>query len=422
MLLAFLESLCYDYTVIQGGNMTRRQLLTAVLGSPLFAQTLPPNVVVILADDLGYGDLGCYGSHTLTPHIDSLAREGIKFTDYHSGSSVCTPSRAALLTGLYPQRTGLVFVLDPLTDGGFVNQQTIAHHLASVGYATGCFGKWHVGHLDNGYLPTHQGFEEFFGIPYSHDMRPLPLMLGTQKIADATECLPDLDKLFTQVATNFIRVNKNRPFCAYVALTTPHTPLPYTGKRAYEQTVTDLDACVGEILQTLKEQGLEENTLVIFTSDNGPALGNTGGLKGGKESIEEGGHRVPFLSRLPGQIPANTCCRGLASGLDLLPTLVRLCGTGLKPRPIDGVDIWPLLSGQAQEVARRVLLHPLGNHIGAIRTEWWKLLLNKEGSPTALYEMGGTLEYLERINRLPESPDIADILLRLAAEVTDTFP
>ena len=344
--------------------------LIPLLTNPVGAQTAPaaaasPNVVLIFCDDMGYGDLGCYGSSTPTPNVDGMAREGVRFTDFYVGQAVCTASRAALLTGCYPNRVSLLGALGPkATIGINKDELTLAEMFKSRGYATAIFGKWHLGHLPQ-FLPTRHGFDEYFGIPYSNDMwpkhpestyPPLPLFEGEKVV----ETDPDQTKFttqFTERAISFIERNKDHPFFLYLPHPMPHVPLHVsparageTGKGLYADVIHEIDWSVGQILATLKRNGLDERTMVIFMSDNGPwtpygdHAGSSGGLREAKGTSFEGGVRVPCVVRWPGQVPAGVECREVAASIDFLPTLARLIGATLpEGRTIDGKDIGPLL-------------------------------------------------------------------------------
>ncbi len=340
-----------------------------------------PNFVIILADDLGYGDLGCYGHPTIrTPHLDRMAAEGQKYTNAYVCASVCTPSRTGLLTGRLPVRSGMCSskrrVLFPDSAGGLPAAEiTIGKALKELGYATGCVGKWHLGHLPE-FLPTRRGFDFYFGIPYSNDMDNIikkgrealfnpkieyfnvPL-LKNEEVVERPADQNTLTRRYTAEAVGFIKKNKDRPFFLYFPHTFPHVPLFASDKfrgasqrGIYGDAVEELDWSVGQVLQTLRDEGLDKNTLVVFTSDNGPWLiqdlhgGSAGLLRDGKGCTWEGGMREPFLAWWPGHVPAGKTVYDLASTLDLLPTLVTLAG-GKPPadRVIDGYDLSPLLLG-----------------------------------------------------------------------------
>ncbi len=330
-----------------------------------------PNVIIIFTDDQGWADVGCYGAtHLKTPHLDRMAAEGVKFTDFYVAQAVCSASRAALLTGCYPNRIGVLYALFPNVPTGIHDKEmTLAELLKQRDYATAIYGKWHLGSQEK-FLPQRHGFDDYFGLPYSNDMwplhptdkshPPLPLYDGSKVIATN----PDQTKLttwYTERAVKFIAANKDRPFFLYVPHSMPHVPLfvsdrykQSSAQGLYGDVIQEIDWSVGQIIEALKEHGLDERTLVIFTSDNGPWLsyGNHGGsagpLREGKASTWEGGMRVPCIMRWPGQIPPATVCHEVAATIDILPTVARLADAPLPPRTIDGRDIWPLISGDPQ--------------------------------------------------------------------------
>jgi arylsulfatase A-like enzyme len=381
-----------------------------------------PNFVFIFTDDLGYGDLGCFGSQTIrTPHLDRLAREGRKFTSFLVASSVCSPSRAALLTGSYPKRTGVTAVLFPTSNYGLnPAEHTLADHLQAQGYATACFGKWHLGHHPET-LPRRHGFDVYFGIPYSNDMNhpdnkgkprggvegmdllwnnpestltqwQTPL-LENEQIVELPVDQRTITRRCTERGLAFIRENRERPFFLYLPYSMPHIPLYVPDevrdpdpRRAYINTIEHLDAEVGRVFDLLRELRLAENTYVIFTTDNGPWLpfkhhgGSAGPLRDGKMSQFEGGQRVPCIMWAPGRIPAGTETDGLASTLDLLPTVAALTRTPLPADlVIDGVDLSGLLHGQ-QDSPRNEFLYYKGAKVVGIRQGHWKLL-DPSGNP-----------------------------------------
>ncbi len=362
---------------------SRRSLLAAAMAyaaSRMRAADRPPNVILIYADDLGYGDLGCYGSKLRTPNLDRMAAEGVRFTHFYSGNPVCSPSRAALLTGRYPTRAGVPRVLFPKDTTGLPDSEvTLAALLKSRGYRTMCIGKWHLGHLPQ-YLPTSRGFDGYFGIPYSNDMTPRPLLRNTEVIEEPAR-LDTLTPRYTEEALRFIEQARREPFFLYFAHTYPHIPLAasarFRGKSPlglYGDVIEELDWSVGEVLAALKRYGLERDTLALFSSDNGPWYqGSPGRLRGRKGTTWEGGQRVPFIARWLGRIPAGRICHGVASVLDILPTVARLSNVPPPPNPLDGVDIWPLLSGAKPEIEREALLYFDNVHLQCARWGRWKL-------------------------------------------------
>jgi arylsulfatase A len=364
--------------------ISRRTFLaasTAALGSSLLAaDSKTPNIVFIFCDDLGYGDLGCYGSSIRTPHIDELAKQGVRFTNLDSADPVCSPSRAALLTGRYPTRVGVPRVLFPQDpDGLSLDETTLARVLKEQGYKTSCIGKWHLGRSDP-YLPTSRGFDHYFGIPYSNDMNPRPLLEDT-KVVEEPARLETLTQRYTEHAVEFIRRSAGSPFFLYMPHTFPHIPLAasdsFRGKSKeglYGDVVEEIDWSVGEVLRELEQLGLEKDTLVMFSSDNGPWYqGSPGRLRGRKGTTYEGGVREPFIARWPGKIPAGRTCHAVASLMDVFPTVSNLCGGTLPPKPLDGIDIWPLLSGEEDEIQREPLLYFDNWDLQCARWKQWKL-------------------------------------------------
>ena len=363
---------------------TRRDFLRtagAALAAPLIAAASPPpNIIFIYADDLGYGDLGCYGSNLRTPNLDRMASEGMRFTQFYSANPVCSPSRAALLTGRYPTRVGVPRVLFPTDSTGLPDSETtIAQVLKQRSYKTMCIGKWHLGHLPQ-FLPTRRGFDEYFGIPYSNDMKPRPLLHNTETLEEPAR-LETLTLRYTEQAVKFIERSQGGPFFLYMPHTFPHIPLAaserFRGKSnagLYGDVIEELDWSVGQVLDALKKHNLDSNTLVMFSSDNGPWYqGSPGRLRGRKGSTYEGGVREPFLARFPGRIPKGLVSKAVAGTVDILPTVARLCDAPLPSKPLDGIDIWPLLTGRKQQLEREALLYFDNIYLQCARWGKWKL-------------------------------------------------
>ena len=371
-----------------------------------------PNVIVILADDLGYGDLGCYGSPISTPNLDRMAAEGAVFRQFCSASPVCSPSRAALLTGRYGVRGGVPYVLGPGERVGLsLRETTLAQTLKQVGYKTMCVGKWHLGAFP-GYLPTDRGFDRYFGIPYSNDNDPSILLSDTDVVESPVD-LTTVTRRYTDKAVNFIRECHDTPFFLYLAHTYPHIPLDassdFKGKSAmgaYGDAVEELDWSVGQVLAEVEARGAASNTLIVFTSDNGPWFeGSPGRLRGRKGDTFEGGMRVPCLVRWPGSVPAGLEIESFASMLDLFPTIARAAGAPLPRNPLDGVDLRPVIFGQADAVAQRPLfLHFDGYNIQCARLGRWKLHLARSNGPAfAPLPEGG------RMNLMLAFPELYDV-------------
>lgn len=349
-------------------------LLFLVVALGLRAAERLPNIIVIFTDDQGYGDLGVFGAKGYTtPNIDTLARDGVKFTNFHVAEAVCSASRAALLTGCYNNRIGIFGALGPQANHGINDEETtIAELLKSRGYATGMAGKWHLGHHAQ-FLPPRHGFDESFGLPYSNDMWPyqpeakkgtypnLPLIEnGKVKDPEITpEKVRNLTTWYTERAVSFIERNKDKPFFFYLAHNMPHVPLAVSDKfkgkseqGLYGDVIMEIDWSVGQVLAALKKNGLERDTLVIYTTDNGPWLsygnhaGSAGPLREGKGTSWEGGTRTPCLMRWPGKIPAGVVTDDMLMTIDLLPTFAHLTGAKLPSLPIDGLNVWPIISRQ----------------------------------------------------------------------------
>lgn len=361
-----------DFLAIPALAATRQ----AVSGAKAF-----PNVVLIFCDDLGYGDLGCYGSKIPTPNLDRMAADGLRFTHFYSANPVCSPSRAALLTGRYPTRVGVPKVLFPLDQGGLnEDETTLADLLRKQHYRTICIGKWHLGRPEK-FLPTRRGFDAYFGIPYSNDMTPRPLMRDTEVLEEPAD-LTTLTARYTEEAVKFIDGAKGNPFFLYMPHTYPHIPLgasaKFRGKSPlgmYGDVVEEIDWSVGEVLAALKRNAVDRDTLVIFSSDNGPWYqGSAGPLRGRKGMTWEGGVRVPCIMRMPGRIPKGRVTDSLTSTLDILPTVAQLCGAAMPTKPIDGINLWPLLSSKTKAIERPdVLLYFDAEFLQCARWMQWKL-------------------------------------------------
>jgi arylsulfatase A-like enzyme len=370
--------------------------------------TKTPNIVLFFIDDMGYGDLSVTGALGYkTPNIDKLAAEGTRFTNFMAAQAVCSASRAALLTGCYPNRVGVAGAFGPNQGLGLnPNEETLAELLKANGYTTGIFGKWHLG-SDSVFLPLKQGFDEYYGVPYSHDMWPLhpwqkqaqypPLFWieGSKQVKeiknldDASLITPTV----TERAVSFIKKHKKKPFFLYVPEPMPHVPLAAsarfkgTSERGiFGDVLTELDWSVGQIMKELKEQGLDDNTIVIFTSDNGPWLnygdhaGSSGGFREGKGTSFEGGQRVPAIIRWPGVVPAGRVSNKLLSNIDILPTLVKLTGAKSPREKIDGIEFVDLLKGDDTKKPRESFLYYYRqNSLEAVRKDNWKLVFAHPG-------------------------------------------
>ena len=410
-------------------------IISSFLVNSLFSK--PPNFIIIFTDDQGFEDIGCFGSPKIkTPNLDKLAAEGRKFTSFYSANSVCSPSRASLLTGCYPVRISIPGVLFPRHEIGLnPDEITIADLLKSKGYSTSCIGKWHIGHKPK-FLPTRQGFDSYYGIPYSNDMtidpeanlaadiklrqgftldrirneKPkkdfVPLMRNEEVIeypCDQTT----LTQRYTEEAVKFIEENKNRPFFLYLPHTMPHIPLfaseKFKGKSErglYGDTIEEIDWSVGEIMKSLRDNNLDKNTLVIYTSDNGPwkLKGGRGGsahpLRGFKFQTYEGGMRVPCIMHWKGKVPAGSSCDEIAATIDLLPTIAGLSEAVLpNDRTIDGKDIWPLIAGKkGAQTPHEIYFFYKGNKLESARQGKWKLRRSGKNSQTVeLYDLASDI-------------------------------
>ena len=417
-----------------------------------------PNVVIIFIDDMGYGDVGFNGATVpKTPNLDRMAAEGTRFDDFYVGCAVCSGSRTALMTGCHYQRLSMKPVLFPNSDRGLhPDEVTIADMLKDAGYKTACIGKWHLGHLPP-CLPTYQGFESYFGIPYSNDMwldpanrlaedfvaregltraevelghkrkNWVPLMRGEEVIEYPCD-QATVTRRYTEEAVRFIRGHKEEPFFLYLPHTMVHLPLAVSEAFAKRpgslitKAIEEVDWSVGEILQTLRDTGVAGNTLVLFTSDNGAAVGSSKPLRAKKGSVYDGGIREPTVMWWPGKIPAGRVCKEVAASIDMLPTLAKLCGAKLPTRKIDGLDIWPLMAGDpGAKSPHETYVLPHGP--GTVRSGKWKFYPWQEGKgnqkrggstaepspqPVQLYDTVADIG--ETQNRASEFPDVVERL------------
>jgi len=427
--------------------------LFLMLAGPVAAATPEhPNVILILCDNLGYGDIGCYGStQHRTPHVDRMAAEGLKLTSFYVSSGVCTPSRASIMTGCYPIRLDMHvsdkggLVLQPVAKKGLNPEETtMAEVMKQAGYATAIIGKWHLGDQLE-FLPTRQGFDQFFGIPYSDDMTPrkgfpwppLPLMQN-EKVIESGVDRNELTRRYTEAAIDFITRQKDHPFFLYLPHAMPgSTSHPFASERfrghsqngAWGDSVEEIDWSTGELLAALKRLKLDEKTLVVWTSDNGaprrnPPQGSNAPLKGWGYDVSEGAMRVPCLVRWPGQVPAGTQSNLLCSSMDLLPTFARLAGvTRTADRVIDGRDIWPILSGQPDARSPHAAhYYYFSDQLQAVRSGPWKLYLplpdrrvggnRRAEQPAELYQLEEDVS--EQRNVAAEHPEIVARLKELA--------
>ncbi|MBC8469596.1 MAG: sulfatase [Planctomycetes bacterium] len=419
-----------------------------------------PNVIIIFCDDVGYADVGVFGAKGYkTPHLDRMAAEGVKFTDFYAAAPSCTPSRAALMTGCYPQRVSLPNVIGPSAKVGISSgEQTIAEVLKPLGYATACYGKWHLGHHPK-FLPMRHGFDDYFGLPYSNDMWPkhptsdrypdLPLIEG-ERVIEYNPNQTQLTTWYTERSVRFIEKNKDKPFFLYLPHSMAHVPLfvsdKFKGKSEqglYGDVMMEIDWSAGQILSTLKRLGIDKKTLVIFSSDNGPWLsygdhaGSAKPLREGKGTTFDGGQRESTIMRWPGRIPAGTVCKEPASTMDILPTVAKLTGAALPAHTIDGRDIWPLISGRpGAKSPHEAFFYYSGYALEAVRSGKWKLhlphayrtLAGREGGTDgqpAKYEQGKIDQSLfdlendigEQNDVSAQYPDVVERLLGLVEKM-----
>lgn len=421
-----------------------------------------PNIILIYLDDMGYGDLSITGvTDYTTPNLDNMANSGMFFTHFYSPQAVCSASRAGLLTGCYPNRIGLAGALSHRSVTGIsAEEETIAEVLKKKGYATAIFGKWHLGFQEQ-FLPINHGFDEFYGIPYSHDMWPLHPTGSYPNLPlyeNGTIVNPDLRPKdvaqftteFTKKTIDFIKRNQNKPFFVYWPNPLPHVPLyaseKFKGKSKqgmYGDVMMEIDWGVGQIMESLENMGLDKNTLVIFTSDNGPWLnygnhaGNTAGFREGKGTSFEGGQRVPCLMMWKGVIPEGVVCNNLTSAIDILPTLAAISDAPLPKNKIDGVNILPLLKGDFEANPRETFYYYYRqNSLEAIRHDGWKLVFphpgrtyegyqpgndGKPGEVSGNFQFEGALYDLrrdpgERYDVTESNPEVVKLLEKLAEE------
>jgi arylsulfatase A-like enzyme len=432
-------------------------VLSAVPGQVRAAESQPdkrlPNFILILCDNLGYGDVGCFGSKLhRTPAIDRMAAEGMRFTDFYVTSGVCTPSRASLMTGCYPRRINMhlsdkgTAVLQPLAAKGLhPDEMTIADLLKTRGYATAIIGKWHLGDQPQ-FLPTRQGFDYYLGIPYSDDMTPrpgqpwppLPLM-ENETVIEAPVDRNLLTRRYTEKVIEFITAHRDGPFFVYLPHATPgSTTRPFASEAfrgkshngPYGDAVEEIDWSTGEILAALRRLGLDERTLTVWTSDNGavrrdPPQGSNAPLAGWGYTTAEGGMRMPCIIRWPGRVPAGRTCAELTTAMDLLPTLARLAGAELpRDRILDGKNIWPLMAGQPGATSpHEAFFYYHMDQLQAVRSGKWKLYLalqskRQQGrsqgkpSPARLFDLQADIGETKDV--LAEHADVAARLRQLA--------
>jgi arylsulfatase A len=413
-----------------------------------------PNIVMIYADDMGYGDVDVFGGREFdTPILDGMAADGVRFTDFYVAQPVCSASRAALLTGCYSNRIGILGALGPKSQIGISDSEvTIAQLVKQKNYATAIFGKWHLG-CQAQFLPGRHGFDEYFGLPYSNDMWPLhpetpkdypdlPLIDG-EKVVAYNPPMDSLTTRYTERAVTFIEKNRERPFFLYLAHSMPHVPLGvsprFRGKSRhglYGDVIMEIDWSAGEVLQTLRRLGLDENTIVIFASDNGPWLsygehsGHSGTLREGKGTTWEGGVRVPCIMRWPTQIPRGLVCTEPAMTIDILPTIAQLMGARLPNHIIDGLDIRALMTGKEGARSPHDALYFYWNEsLEAVRSGRWKMHFphsyrtlggregGKGGQPVKYEDANTNLALFDLVADPGETRDVsakhADIVARL---------
>jgi len=410
-----------------------------------------PNIIIFFTDDQGYADVGCYGAEGFkTPNFDQLASEGIRFTDFYVPATVCTPSRAGLMTGRYPKRANLhEAVLFPFSENGLSPEEyTMAEMLKENGYSTACIGKWHLGHKEE-FMPNNQGFDYFYGVPYSNDMDnhlykninfqapPLPLFRNTKLI----ESGPDqryLTKRYTEQAVELIKERKDKPFFIYLAHNMPHVPLfvseRFAGKSEkglYGDVIMELDWSAGEIVKTLKEEGIYDNTIFLFTSDNGPHMGSAKPLRGKKAETWDGGQRVPGIMVWPDKIPAGKVCSEMVTTMDLFPTLAGIVDAVVpEGLTFDGTDVGSLLEQpETTKLSDRPLYFYARNGMPeAVRLGKWKLHIDKSRGwnkndagafPVSLYDL--SIDMQEKNNVADQYPKVVEQLTQSIADFDGQF-
>ena len=441
-------------------------------GQPSRSQAPLPNIVLIYMDDMGYGDVESYGGiGYTTPNINKLASEGMRFTNFYAAQPVCTASRAAIITGCYPNRIGIHGALHPNSPIGINDkEETIAEMLKEKGYSTAIFGKWHLGDAEK-FLPLQHGFDEYVGLPYSNDMwpvrfdgipadstepakfkvPPLPLIEGNRVIRYIKDLKDQagLTTLYTEKAVDFIKRKKNKPFFLYLAHSMVHIPLAVSDKfkgkskqGLFGDVMMEIDWSTGEVMKALKKNGLEGNTIFIFTSDNGPWLrfgdhaGSAAGLREGKGTTWEGGQREPAIIRWPGIVAAGSICNKLSGNIDILPTIAAITNARLPQNKIDGVNILPLLKGEANANPRDHLFFYFNkNDLEAVRAGDWKLILphayrsvenelpGQNGWPGKVHVVQSELALYnlrrdpgERYDVQKQNPEVVERLQKLAEE------
>ena len=438
------NSHCFSNSYVRGLLISAFAVLIFIVATPVSANANKnPNIIIILADDLGVGDLGMNGSPIRTPNIDKLAKEGAYLSNFYASANVCSPSRAGLLTGRYPIRMGLADnVIEPDSKHGLPSTETtLAELLKDNGYKNALIGKWHLGHTRE-HWPTRHGFDYFYGLLYSNDMTPLALYRD-EKIIEQPVNQTTLTQRYTKEAIDFINSNKGRPFLIYLAHTFPHIPLyaskNFKGKSAagiYGDSVEELDWSVGEVIKTLEQQNLDKNTLVFFTSDNGAWFeGSNAAYRDMKGLTWEGAYRVPLIAWWPGQIQAGTVSSGISMNIDILPTILTLVDNHSSDiEALDGRNIWPLLQGDKNSPHEALYLFN-NEDIAAVRTQDWKYIVRAYYKTRYIAferikeKMGFAYELLfdmredrpERYSQAENRPDVLKQMMSKLQQGRDTF-